>query len=319
MAVQASRCVRTVRAARRAVCRQRSPPAGDGAEESTDPYKGPRIAGRALNCSRKTESPTTMKWNPARWGYLDFESVGECGLDYSQPVRAGLAHPSDYLFDCNAALYQSGRSAVGPRPAQSCRSTAKTPTVRRRHAMSTMKSIRIEREKRTHGPIPGAPQITATQSLAPLTRLATIHEVDPIVRCAPETVFPPTATSCTSFVSTGVQLERTWQTSNARPGGMDDRHVALDRRGGSLAQRALRPGDRQRGKSGWRLRVPGTSSFSTIAKGQTVTLPSGAGSDLLQGGRRNAQRRRQVHPQGAIVYDSPPNMGRYRYIAARSR
>ena len=157
--------------------------------------------------------------------------------------------------------------------------------------------------------IPGAPQITVTHTFEPATRLATIHEMDPIVRCAPETVFPPTAKSCTSFVSTGVQLERTWQTSNGdQVAWMTDTWRSTD--GAAHSLNALYDQETVNAeKAGGAYEFPGTSSFSTIAKGQTVTLPSGAGRIYYKQDAETPNVGDNLHPQGAIAYDSPPNNG----------
>ena len=34
------------------------------------------------------------------------------------------------------------------------------------------------------------------------------------MKCAPENTYPPTKTSCTSFVRTGVSVVRAWQTTD---------------------------------------------------------------------------------------------------------
>jgi len=55
-----------------------------------------------------------------------------------------------------------------------------------------------------------------TKEFNEATRQITIHEEDPVVKCSPGTEYPPEFKTggCTSFVSTGVTLVRTWQTSN---------------------------------------------------------------------------------------------------------
>ena len=64
--------------------------------------------------------------------------------------------------------------------------------------------------------LPGKPALTVTKEFNEATHQITIHEEDPVVKCSPGTEYPPEFKTggCTSFVSTGVTLVRTWQTSN---------------------------------------------------------------------------------------------------------
>ncbi len=285
-------------------------PPGTAAEEATDPYKGPRIVGSRFELFKENGITYDYEMEPSTLAsYFDIESAGDCGLDYSS-LLAPETLTQESLFDCNAALYQSddppsgsstrselqidGANAYGPATA---------------HYVNDAINSELEGKKEPTVSIPGAPQITVTHTFEPMTRLATIHEVDPIVRCAPETVFPPTAKSCTSFVSTGVQLERTWQTSNGdQVAWMTDTWRSTD--GAAHSLNALYDQETVNAeKAGGAYEFPGTSSFSTIAKGQTVTLPSGAGRIYYKQDAETPNVGDNLHPQGAIAYDSPPNNG----------
>ncbi len=285
-------------------------PPGTAAEESTDPYKGPRIVGSRFKLFKENGTTYDYEMEPSTLGsYLDIESVGDCGLAFSS-LLAPETLAEQGLFDCNAALYledapESGSSSRSE--LQIDGANAYGPAT----AQYVNKEINDELEvkKVPTVTIPGAPQIAVTQTFDPVTRSATIHEVDPIVKCAPETVFPPTARSCTSFVATGVQLERTWQTSNGdQVAWLTDTWHSTD--GAAHSLNALYDQETVNAeKVGGAYEFPGTSSFSTVAKGQTVTLPSGAGRIYYKQDAATPNVGDGLHPQGAIIYDSPPNNG----------
>ena len=118
---------------------------------------------------------------------------------------------------------------------------------------------------------------------------------------------PPTATSCTSFVSTGVQLERTWQTSNAdQVAWMTDTWRSTD--GAAHSLNALYDQMTENGgKEGGAYEFPGAGTFSATTKGQMVTLPAGAGKIYYKEDAETPNVGDGEHPQGAIVYDTPPS------------
>jgi hypothetical protein len=285
-------------------------PPGTATEESTDPYKGPRIVGSRFELYKEDGITYDYEMEPTTLGaYLDIESAGDCGLTYSS-LLAPETLAEQGLFDCNAALYQSDDPPSG----SSTRSELQIDGANA-YGPATARYVNNDINRELEGKkdptvlIPGAPQITVTHTFDPVTGLATIHEADPIVRCAPETVFPPTATSCTSFVSTGVQLERTWQTSNGdQVAWLTDTWHSTD--GAAHSLNALYDQETVNAeKVGGAYEFPGTSSFSTVAKGQAVTLPSGTGRIYYKQDAETPNVGDGLHPQGAIVYDSPPNNG----------
>jgi hypothetical protein len=287
-------------------------PPGTESEEATDPYKGPRIVGSRFELYKEDGITYDYEMEPSTLGsYLDIESVGDCGLTYSS-LLAPETLAEQGLFDCNATLYQSDDPPSGPShqsrsELQIDGANAYGPATARYVNNNINRELELKKEPTVS--IPGAPQITVTHTFDPVTRLATIHEVDPIVRCAPETVFPPTATSCTSFVSTGVQLERTWRTSNNdQVAWLTDTWHSTD--GAAHSLNALYDQETVNAeKAGGAYEFPGSSSFATVAKGQTVTLPSGTGRIYYKQDAETPNVGDGLHPQGAIVYDSPPNNG----------
>ena len=167
-------------------------------------------AGSRFKSPPKTKRPTTTNSKPARCRRLPDRVRGRMRSGLLESVRSGIARPSEQPV----RLQRLPRSAQLPairkatRPAPSCRSMAQTHTDPPTCKLCERKdSNGTGIKKETLRPVPGAPQVAVTKSFD--TGLVKITEVDPIVKCSPSTVFPPTTTSCTSFVATGVQLERT--------------------------------------------------------------------------------------------------------------
>jgi hypothetical protein len=276
-------------------------PPGNPTEEAADPFQGPRVVGSSFEVFPESKAPSYYDYEVETntlSGYFDLESVGDCGLDYSRLFAATSLVPSDHLFDCNAALYKEDDPPSGSPTRSELQidgANAYSPAA----AESLQKKLAVK--------IPGAPQVTVTKSFDPLSGLVTVHEIDPIVKCSPETVFPPTSTSCSSFLPTGVQLERSWQTSAAdQVAWMTDTWRSTD--GAAHSLNALYDQETVNAeKMGGAYEFAGESSFSPLAKGQMVTLPAGPGEILYKEDAETPNVGDNEHPQGAIVYDTPPN------------
>ncbi len=137
--------------------------------------------------------------------------------------------------------------------------------------------------------------------------LVTVHEVDPTVKCSPSTAFPPTSATCTSFVPTGVALERTWQTSAANQvASMTDTWRSTD--GAAHSLNAIYDQRTENGGTeGGAYEFPGTNVFAATTKGEAVTLPAGVGRILYKEEAATPAEGDGKHLQGAIVYDTPPS------------
>lgn len=276
-------------------------PPGTPAEETGDPYKGPRVVGSRFELFPSVSNHYDYESEPSSLsGYFDMESVGDCGLDYSYLYAPEKLTVSEPLFDCNAALYRRDDPPTG----SSSRSELQIDGA---NAYSPDAAHAVETDLKVKALLPGAPQATVTQTFEEATGLITIHELDPIVKCSPQTVYPPTPTSCTSFVSTGVQLERTWQTSNSdQVASMTDTWKSTD--GVAHSLNALYDQETVNGgKEGGAYQFPGTNVFSAITVGETVPLPSGLGRIYYKEDSETLGIGDGEHPQGAIVYDTPPS------------
>ncbi len=289
-----------------------SHPPGTSAEETTDPFKGPRIVGSRFQLHTEGINYDYEFEPNALGGYLNITSAGDCGLSYSNLWAPETLVESEGLFDCNAFLYLRNYPASGE-------ATRSELQIDGANAYSPATAHYLENELKVKSTLPGAPQATVEQTFERLTGLITVKEVDPIVKCSPETVFPPTVKSCTAFVSTGVQLERTWKTSNANQvAWLTDAWRSTD--GAAHSLNALYNQETANdGKAGGAYEFPGTNVFAATSKGQTVTLPPGLGRVLYKEDAETPSEGDGEHPQGAIVYDTPPSgaISVYRSTAAK--
>jgi Glucodextranase, domain B len=311
-----------------APCVLRAVPAGDTNPQppslTSDPFKGPRIAASYFDVF--TNELNTLGYDyeletNSLSGFLEIESVGDCGLDYSHLEAPATLEESASLFDCNAALYQEDDPPSGPATRSELQidgANAYSPATA--NYVNQRINSELEGKKESKVIIPGAPQVTVTKSFDLATGTGTAHEVDPIVRCEPQSTVPPTATSCTSFAPTGVELERTWQTSDGNlVAAMTDNWRSTN--GAAHALNALYDQETvDDSKAGGAYEFPGEGKFAPVTKGQLVTLPAGANAIYYKENATTPDSGDGAHPQGAIVYDTPPAnggpLGVYRSTAA---
>ncbi len=276
-------------------------PPGSAVEESGDPFKGPRIVGSVFKLIPNASNHYNYEIEPSSLSaYFDIESVGRCGLAFSNLYAPEKLTESEPLFYCNGALPMQDIPPSGP-------STRSPLQIDGANAYSPAAAHAVEAKLEVKALLPGAPQVTVTKTFEPLTGQVTVDEVDPIVKCFPQSVSPPTLASCTSFVSTGVQLERTWQTSNANQvARMTDTWHSTD--GATHSLNALYDQETaNEGKEGGAYEFPGTNVFSATSKGETVALPAGLGRIYYKEDAKTLGEGDGEHPQGAIVYDTPPS------------
>jgi hypothetical protein len=274
-------------------------PPGTPTEEAKDPFQGQRIIRSDFESVEEGGTKYGYYLEPnSQAGSFQIQSVGECGLFYSNLFAQDSLAPSEHLFACNASLSQDNF-------APSEKSSRSELQIDGANAYSPASAHEVENELKT--PISGAPQVAVTKTFDSATGLVTIEEVDPIVKCSPSTVFPPTTTSCTSFASTGVQLKRNWQTSNANQvASVTDTWQSID--GAAHSLNALyNQSTISGGKTGGAYEFPGTNVFSATTAGEKVILPPGLGRIYYKEDAETPGEGDGKHPQGAIVYDTPPS------------
>jgi hypothetical protein len=164
-----------------------------------------------------------------------------------------------------------------------------------------------EGEKQSFTPPAGKPAVAVEDRFDEATRQMTVEERDPVVKCSPEpTTYPPTPTSCTSFVTTGVEVARTWQTS-------DEDHVAALTETWSSTDGVAHTvnvryfDEMASAKGGGAYEFPGETTFAPTREGEATTLPAGPRAILYKSKETLPEIGDDEHPQGAIVYDTAPS------------
>jgi hypothetical protein len=153
----------------------------------------------------------------------------------------------------------------------------------------------------------GLPALTHSSSVDPATGNLVIHETDPLVKCTDPT-YPPTTTSCASFVSAGVTDTVTITQDH-------DGHIAwvtnvFTSTDGLVHSLDLLWDNHQHFQNGGldstllEYQFPGESVYSTHPVADAVTLPASSPGAILI--RMNGAADGDTSTgQGAIVYDRP--------------
>jgi len=157
--------------------------------------------------------------------------------------------------------------------------------------------------------VKGGLNTTVTKSFNESTHQITVHEEDPLVKCAGSNEFPPTyaGKGCESVVGIGVTLDRTWETSA-------EDHVAMlveswhstdgaAHTVSALALNELLSAEKESGA----FEFPGASSFSITHSGETKTVPAGPGAIYYKSSAATPEEGDDINPFMAIVYDTPPS------------
>jgi len=287
-------------------CQLRAVPAGTKPADLT-PFSGPvigvgdressKISGGTNNGKAYDYSLDAQQQTAA----FDYASLGSCGL------HNGFLYDSRYAnttvtFACNAGL------VAADTPASPTRSELQIDGA---NAYAPTQAFFI------NAGASGFPALTDTYTVDKTTGNVVIHETDPLVKCA-EATYPPSQTSCATFVSAGVTDERTvvqdhdghisWITDTFK--STDSKSHSVDLLWDSNQQFFGPSGD----SSQIEYEFPGESSFSTHTTGQTVSLPSAAGTILLR--MHGAADGSMATGQGAIVYDRPAAAAKFTAVTA---
>ena len=222
-------------------------------------------------------------------GAFDYASLGACGLSDGYLYDSAFRNTT-VTFNCNSALLD----------ADSHTPTRSELQVDGANAYDPSSAAAIDPSGA------GMPSLTETYTIDKATGNLVINETDPIVKCATAT-YPPTASTCATFVSTGVTDHRTiTQDHDGHISWFTDVFTSTDSKSHSL-DLLWEESQRFWGASGNSAEVeyefPGESSFSTPVVGDTVALPSSAGAVLIR--MHGAADGDTSTGQGAIVYDRP--------------
>ena len=163
-----------------------------------------------------------------------------------------------------------------------------------------------ESKKEAFTPPAGKPSVTVRPHFEESTHQIKLEEEDPVVRCSPGVAFPPTLASCTSFVSAGVALHRTWLTTDEdHVAAMTDRWSSTDGAAHSVNVRYFNEMSSTENDGSYQF--PGESSFSLTATGESKTLPAGPGTILYKTAQTLSELGNGEYPQGAILFDAAPS------------
>lgn len=283
-------------------CVLRAVPAGDTEAHppgAPDPFSGPRVLKSAFGPFEESGITYDYDFEPDTFSaYLGIDSAGSEALYFSYLFAPGTLEESENGFYIDGALRGENRPPSGS-------ATRSELQIDGLNAFAPDAAYELMTEiLKVKSPLPGTPSVSAEKSYEPLTGEGTVHETDPIVRCAPEpNVYPPTSSSCTSFVSTGVQLSRAWQATHGdHVALMNDAWTSTD--GKAHALDALYDQEIGSNTSAGSFQFPGTSAFVLDGQGQSVSLPSGAGAIYYKVNATTPEGGDMHSPQLAIVYDS---------------
>jgi hypothetical protein len=274
-------------------CRLRATPAGTTPSNLT-PFAGPRVNVGYNKTYKVSGGPNdgtmydfyTFAQQPS--GGFDYVSLSSCGVDDGYLSDSTLALTT-VTFWCNAALFNQDGS----------------PGTRSELQIDGADAWPTWSAQRVNPNATGFPTLTYTHQVNPHNGNLVIHDTEALVKCTDKT-FPPTPSTCPSFVKTGVMDHRTITQNHAGlVTWVTDVFTSTDGKKHSL-DLLWANNQRFHSSSGDSTQVaykfPGQSGFSTHAVNDTVSLPKSAPAKILVN-VKGATDGDTATGQGAIVYD----------------
>lgn len=282
------------------VCRIRAVPA------STDPadlsaFPGPRLYRSALRAPERVGagSPNSGVAYDAyastqqTTGYMDFYSLGSCGLDNSAVYDPASDVVPDSLFACNDWL----RRRDGDSGATSTRSALQIDS---HDAFTANGAVNLNADGA------GLPALTFRSSRDPVTGDLTIDESEDIVRCDVDT-FPETAVNCPQFLGAGVSFRRHIVADHgAREATITDTWTSTD--GHAHALDVLLDNVLSRSDAGYRF--PGEGAYATHEAGDNLPGFTSAPASIYLRAKNTAPDGNATDPRGAVTFSTAPNFAR---------
>ena len=277
-------------------CRLRAVPAGSNPFDVT-PYAGPLIGVGERDSLTVGGGPNDGKlydyylYGTQQTGGFDYASLGSCGLHDGFLFDTAYALTTS-TFYCNAGLFEGEKG---------------TGSTRSELRIDATNAYTPDQAESINANAAGLPVVSYSYSVGAHTGDLVIHETDPLVKC-PGATYPPTTTSCASFVSAGVTDKRTiTQDHDGHVSWISDTFSSTD---GKAHPLDLLWDNSQHfwGASGSSAQVeykfPGASGFSTHAAADAVSLPLSSPSTIFIR-MHGAADGDMSTGQGAIVYDRP--------------
>jgi hypothetical protein len=279
-----------------ALCQLRAVPAED--EKNYPPGTTSAFEGPLIVASNYTPEET--------WGYFAssstlagtffFESAGSYAVE--SMLYSAAAHNDEFLFFGDADLRYD--------PPIKTRAAIQVDGANAYVAESTRElENHFETETKSPVALAGKPAITVTKSFDEATRQMSIHEEEPLVKCAPSNEYPAKAASCKSWASTGVTLVRTLQSSNEdHLGWLTDTWRSTD--GAAHTVNARYYTEMYDHASGAMYEFPGEAAFAATKSKETKTIPAGPGMIQFKSVPALADAGNGEDPQGALTFDAAP-------------
>jgi Glucodextranase, domain B len=282
------------------VCQLRAVPHGSSLAlppGEKEEFEGPTVVTSAFI----QEATNYYAYSSTLAGSFDFQSAGNFALESS--LYSASAHEDVELFygevDLEAFPPIGSRSTV-----QVDGANAYVPEA----ASEVNNELREEAESHAETFVPpsGKPAVTVHSHFEESTHQIKLEEEDPVVKCSPAATFPPTVASCTSFVATGVKVDRIWVSSDEdHLASMTETWVSTDGAAHTVNVRYFN--EMSAVEKGATYQFPGEAGFSPTTTGASKTLPAGAGTILYKTAPSLTELGNGADPQGAIVYDTAPS------------
>ncbi len=284
-------------------CVLRAVPSGQGVPDDLTPFSGPTVGLGDFDVSTLSDGPNSgltsdFYDNAAQLaGDADYESVGSGGVFDGFPVDpstlvagADLFFSNDYLSDEN--IDRSDIEVDG------------TPA----YATATAESLFPDASS-----FVGLQPMTFSASQDPDTGDLVINESEPLVECAPSpATYPPTATSCTSFVPSGVTFSRTiFQSQNGRQARVTDSYASADGQSHTIDLRYAQ--DFQQADAGFNFPWVDGTTYNTHSPGDTEPAPPTAPATVYVDYDNSLADGAENSAQGAITFDDEPSG--YQFVA----
>ncbi len=282
-------------------CTLHAVPAGTTPAD-VSPYTGPTIGiGENFTYKNGGAPYDYYDWAQQSKGAFDYQSLGSCGVEDGY-----LYDPTFVLttttFNCDAYLWgDAGLSSSNDRSELQVDGA-------NAYAPSYAQGINASAT--------GFPAFTYSYSVNRKTGDYVLHETDPIVKCLDPT-FPPNASSCPSFVSTGIVDHRTiTQNHDGEIAWVTDVFKSTDGKPHKLDLLWENDNKFHPSPSGssalLEYKFPGQSGYSTHLVGDTVSLPAKPGTiDIRMQGAADGDT---TTGRGAIVYDRPVTSAQFFHV-----
>ncbi|HWF75034.1 MAG TPA: hypothetical protein VG186_16915 [Solirubrobacteraceae bacterium] len=236
-------------------------------------FTGPRVATSHFYLNTVTSGPNSGAvydfgfGDETLLGNSLIDSTGDCGPGQSLYDGSPVMNASPYLLKCAGNLYGSSSDFASATAPDLTRSEIQVDGQNAYNPDSAEKLFSGADQ------LPGFPAATVTVGFDASTGTAGTTSTEPLAKCTPADVHDPTAGDCTSFVSTGVTLERvTGFSGDGRIETVSDTYSSTDGAAHSLDLEYET--DLANTAAGWEL--PGQTTFTAHATGDRAGAPPSA-------------------------------------------